>query len=761
MVSNNFSPRKNLKTVWRNIAVAVFAVCFAVLGLCVTLIPSHATDDETFITIGEIYNNPTNMQKLYDALRGATSGTTYAQIATMAEQKTNAATIHELNAGRDIKVTFGGQEWHVCYLSTDTDGNPILTLLLTTPSNVARDFLYVNDQVIDVEYPSDLYGTSYVRVVGLNNGGEYLSAAETLTKVDPVVDHPLARYTVTDLQNSVTKVIVKPEKVAWQESGTPTMDRYRELNSQWGAESPTENWYDRYYELTQKYGYDAWKNDFLWLPSFYEMKKTEKDTQTLWRLSYQQKTFTTDIADWAWFRVGNGANMASLFSYSSVGIEEWSNCGKELGVRPAVHIDLSAPELAANLDEVPDAFGTVVYDGKDHHVAVTRPAWYREEMQIVYRRNGVVTDTVTTVGEYTAEITLGQLTKTVPLTIAPREVTWSGTVTPQNRVYKRECTVGLSTAVTLDNAVTGDNVKVTLSAVMADKNAGDDKPLTVTAVLSGDDKDNYLLTNAINTTDYTVNITPKTIVVKDITADSKVYDNTSRATLTISGAKLDNYILPGDDLTVAVTGTFTQVNVGTDIPVNLDIKLVGDDAGNYKIDLENSQKTAYGNITKRLLAVTINHQTVKVGDPLKALTARVTSGSLVDPADEVYELGIKTDPDVDVDHLPVGEYEITGKGINDNYDIDFVDGKYTVLTVEAWEALQTTEEKDGNNAWLIIVIVIAIAAFVGALVGVGLVIRSHDKNREPKPAKEPKPKKDKKTKAEQSEPAVDSKTTVK
>ena len=40
----------------------------------------------------------------------------------------------------------------------------------------------------------------------------------------------------------------------------------------------------------------------------------------------------------------------------------------------------------------------------------------------------------------------------------------------------------------------------------------------------------------------------------------------------------------------------------------------------------------------------------------------------------------------------------------------------------------------------------AVAAFVGALVGIGLVIRSHDKDRDNKPAKPKKEKKEKKTK---------------
>ena len=120
------------------------------------------------------------------------------------------------------------------------------------------------------------------------------------------------------------------------------------------------------------------------------------------------------------------------------------------------------------------------------------------------------------------------------------------------------------------------------------------------------------------------------------------------------------------------------------------------------------------------------------------------------------------DPDAEInfDHLAVDEYKITGKCLNDNYDITFVDGTYRVLSVEDWDALQTKDEPKDNNWWLIIIIVMAVAAFIGALVGIGLVIRSHDKDRDNKPAKPKKEKKEKnKKKAEPKTANADGKAT--
>ena len=48
MMSNNFKTQ-SAKTVWRNIAVAVFALCFALLGLGVTVLPTKAADEEASV----------------------------------------------------------------------------------------------------------------------------------------------------------------------------------------------------------------------------------------------------------------------------------------------------------------------------------------------------------------------------------------------------------------------------------------------------------------------------------------------------------------------------------------------------------------------------------------------------------------------------------------------------------------------------------------------------------------------------------------
>ena len=689
MMSNNFSPRKNLKTVWRNIAVAVFAVCFAILGLCVTLIPSRATDD--------------GVKRLGTIALGY-----FPQ--TYVGNELNET----LKALLDTALT--GKVW-----TADINGT-----VVKLPEYVYGDGLYVR-------VPSALL---YRESQTVSTGEQLVTGKSYFFKVEPIV-WDLFQYhgTVVALMRHLLVTMAYNHSsleptTAWTGS---TFRSY--LNNEFINESKLGE-----YALPRTYHESSGDNndagaeltDQVWCPSYLEIVALRPTVA-------ERVVSTTDFmvatyggsAAYPVLRTGDGTSVYKIKTNGEI----YDFGGKEAPADgPLIAFVLDETKLPVDITDI-----DTVYNGNDRRVEkmINQPDWYSSAMTITYKKDGVLVDEVKDAGEYHATVTLGSFTREFTLTVAPREVTLSGAITADDKTYDRGREATLNTVgVQVNGRVDGDDLNFAYRGVFVDKNAGADKLVTVTTTMTGNDAKNYTLIDPQFTA--TATIKPQTVVASGVTVNPKEYDGTTRANLNTQDISFTGK-LKGDDLTVVADGKYQQVDVGNDLPIDLVYTLVGDDAGNYKLEKDQDQIT--GNITQRLITVTINHQTVKVGDPLKALTARVTSGSLVDPADEVYELSIKTDPDVDVDHLPVGEYEITGKGINDNYDIDFVDGKYTVLTPEAWEALQTTEEKDGNNAWLIIVIVIAIAAFVGALVGVGLVIRSHDKNREPKPTKEKKVKK--------------------
>ena len=113
---------------------------------------------------------------------------------------------------------------------------------------------------------------------------------------------------------------------------------------------------------------------------------------------------------------------------------------------------------------------------------------------------------------------------------------------------------------------------------------------------------------------YTIN--PKTIT---ISATNKVYDGTTAAALTSSGA------IAGDSLTFSATGGFSDANYGLAKTVNVTgITLSGTDAANYS--LSGSTLTTTADITKRPVNLTAN----RTYDTTTAIAAStITLGNLV------------------------------------------------------------------------------------------------------------------------------------
>ncbi len=91
-------------------------------------------------------------------------------------------------------------EWNAVYLSTNRDKEPILTLWLANSSETA-DFNYhsVNQNSI---IPSNMYSTSMIRTVTLNNEGTWYETdtGKNPHNVTPKADHKYAKFTMTEEQ---------------------------------------------------------------------------------------------------------------------------------------------------------------------------------------------------------------------------------------------------------------------------------------------------------------------------------------------------------------------------------------------------------------------------------------------------------------------------------------------------------------------------------------------------------------------------------
>uniref|UniRef100_UPI0025F486B4 YDG domain-containing protein n=1 Tax=uncultured Victivallis sp. TaxID=354118 RepID=UPI0025F486B4 len=175
-------------------------------------------------------------------------------------------------------------------------------------------------------------------------------------------------------------------------------------------------------------------------------------------------------------------------------------------------------------------------------------------------------------------------------------------ITADDKVYDGTTDATLNyDNVTFDGMVAGDDLAVSGKGTFDNKNVGVDKLVTIAdLVLSGTDAGNYVLD--ATTTTALADITAKTISVTGITADDKVYDGTTDATLNYDNVTFDGMVA-GDDLAVSGKGTFDNKNVGVDKLVTIaDLVLSGTDAGNYVLDATTT--TALADITAKTISVT-------------------------------------------------------------------------------------------------------------------------------------------------------------
>jgi len=174
--------------------------------------------------------------------------------------------------------------------------------------------------------------------------------------------------------------------------------------------------------------------------------------------------------------------------------------------------------------------------------------------------------------------------------------TVSPNVTASNKSYDATTAATITTR-SLTGVIGTDNVSLTGgSATFTDRNAGNSKTVTVTGLsLSGTAAGNYQLSSTTATT--TANITALGIT-GSITADNKMYDGTTAAT--IASRSLTG-VLGTDQVSLTIsTGAFADIDVGNGKTVTATgLSVSGPDAGNYSLMSTAAWVTA--NITARPL----------------------------------------------------------------------------------------------------------------------------------------------------------------
>ena len=161
--------------------------------------------------------------------------------------------------------------------------------------------------------------------------------------------------------------------------------------------------------------------------------------------------------------------------------------------------------------------------------------------------------------------------------VSPKAVTISG-LSAASRTYDQTTTVSVTGTPEYSGLANGETFAVsgTVTWALADKNAGTAKPLVRTGDYQAPSS-NYTVTQPA----LTAAIAAATLTTSGATAQSRVYNGTTTATIT--GATLVG-VISGDDVAIATsTGTFASANVGTAIVVVGGLTLGGVDVANYSV----------------------------------------------------------------------------------------------------------------------------------------------------------------------------------
>lgn len=177
-------------------------------------------------------------------------------------------------------------------------------------------------------------------------------------------------------------------------------------------------------------------------------------------------------------------------------------------------------------------------------------------------------------------------------------------VTAANKVYDGNSVAVLNTSgASLSGVIGGDNVVLNTAGAtgsFATKIVGNGKTVTTLGfTLGGTDAGKYIITQPSTT----ANITKANLTISGVTANNKVYDGTTAATIVTVSASL-NSIIGSDAVTLVTsgaTGTFATSNIGTGISVSTSgFTLSGADSGNYSV----TQPVTTANITAFGLTIT-------------------------------------------------------------------------------------------------------------------------------------------------------------
>ena len=403
--------------------------------------------------------NGNQLDALYSALLGET-GKTYDDIKTATSGRNAVKTSENFrnayNRNRDIVVTLGGYKWNVVYLSntkSDGTGDPIVTLWLANSNQLPNDYRtakwnYFMDKTGPGDYPSNMYSTSMIRTLTLNNEGTYYenTSGTNPHSVTPSESNPFAIFTMENsatLKGSLYEFLVTPSEVYWQEKQSAkdygifawdcSNDSYVSDASDRGFSNVSYNYYD-------KSGYTDWTNDKIWLPSFVETGRTD-ELSGLWKTDVLQRSNTNGSSaeniEASWSRSASFAFYHTVWrifadgNSSTSSLEVTSACA----VRPALHLNLAEVEAASARSVSVPLDKSNPYNGGEQGIEAFYTSEFLDAVNIEYYKGSTRITAPKEVDTYSVKYTLKSDKYYWSDGTSQAEITKSFEITPMELAY--------------------------------------------------------------------------------------------------------------------------------------------------------------------------------------------------------------------------------------------------------------------------------------------------------------------------------------
>ena len=269
--------------------------------------------------------------------------------------------------------------------------------------------------------PTNSYGSSHMRSVTLGNLNKYATYTSDHSALQNVIDPSEPKSskvfkfsdfitTVDNVAGLLTDDLVTPADMRWQSGESAmsaidsrgtfydssltnpsavTINNYSWTNEAYGVPSSINYYQPGYFDYSKgdtpnakdKYNYDVWKNDKVWLPSLSEVGTGDLDGNNngyldgIWKLDNAQRS--NNIKSWlrtACTNVSRGGQAYStftMFATDTSGNITTADVNERCGIRPAIHLNLSkiAQKTVAPIN-LPDEIVTT-YNGEGQRISST------------------------------------------------------------------------------------------------------------------------------------------------------------------------------------------------------------------------------------------------------------------------------------------------------------------------------------------------------------------------------------------------------